>query len=177
MPQASVNHLIQIKFGNFKILFYDFKLYFTTQKNVEFFFKRILNKILNIFFYCTTVLLLRSIENNFRKDFFPCLVSYCQKTLFVSPFNSFRVFTNGPRDQGSIPGPVIRKTQNGTECDLAYTQHLRHESRVSGAIRGKNLCPLRHLGVLAIEKGAFESPWIMIGQYIYTYIYGPNRYL
>ena len=48
---------------------------------------------------------------------------------------------------------------------------IRYESRVSGAIQGKELrCPL-YLGVVAIEKGAFGWPSTTVDQHIYIYIY------
>ena len=42
-------------------------------------------------------------------------------------------------------------------------------SRESGAIQSKEYRLHLHLGVVAIEKGAFESPSTTVGQYIYIY--------
>ena len=47
------------------------------------------------------------------------------------------------------------------DASLLNTQY---GSRVSGAIQGKELRPLQHLGVVAIEKGAFVSPSTQAGQ-------------
>ena len=41
----------------------------------------------------------------------------------------------------------------------------------SGSILGKELCPLLHLGVVAIEKGAFGCQLYFTYIYIYIYIY------
>ena len=41
----------------------------------------------------------------------------------------------------------------------------------SGAIRGKELRPPLHLGVVAIEKGAFWSPSTAVANFTYIYIY------
>ena len=59
-----------------------------------------------------------------------------------------RVFANGPWDWGSIPGRVILKTQ---KMVLDATQHYKV------TMKGKVERPPRHLGVVAIEKGAFGS--------------------
>ena len=55
------------------------------------------------------------------------------------------MFTNGLGDWSSIPGQVIPKTQN----------------------QGMELSPPLHLGVVAIEKGAFGSPSTMIINFTY----------
>ena len=41
---------------------------------------------------------------------------------------------------------------------------IMYVSRVSGASQEKKLYPPLHLGVVAIEKGAFGSPLTMFGQ-------------
>ena len=77
-----------------------------------------------------------------------------------------RVFANGPGDLGSIPGRVIPKTQKMLlDATLLNTQQL------SGAIQGKELRPPLHLGVVAIEKGAFGSPSTAVANYNYYYYY------
>ena len=76
-----------------------------------------------------------------------------------------RVFANGLGDWGSIPDWVIPKTQKMV-LDSSLLNRLniiRYRSKVSGAIQGKELHHLLHLGVEAIEKGAFRSPLTMIG--------------
>ena len=63
--------------------------------------------------------------------------------------------TNGPRDLGYISGRVIPKTQK----------------------MGKKYRPPLHLGVVAIEKGAFGSPSTMFANFTYIYIYSPKLYI
>ena len=41
---------------------------------------------------------------------------------------------------------------------------IKYESRVSGAILGKEYHPLLYLSVVAIEKGVFRSPSTMVRQ-------------
>ena len=49
---------------------------------------------------------------------------------------------------------------------------IRYGSRVNEAIQKKMLCPPLHLGLVAIEKGAFESPSTTVANiYINIYIY------
>ena len=59
-----------------------------------------------------------------------------------------RVFANGQGVRDSIPGRVIRKTQNMV-LDVTI---IRYGSRVKEV---KELRPPRHLGGIANEKGAF----------------------
>ena len=67
------------------------------------------------------------------------------------------MFANDPGDQGSIPGQVIPKTQKMVlDAILLSTQH--YKVRIKGKVeqsQGKELCLSLHLGVVAIEKGAF----------------------
>ena len=57
-----------------------------------------------------------------------------------------RVFTDGPGDLGSIPGCIIPKTLKMVlDTSLLNTQHYK--------VRIKS--KVEHLGVVAIEKGAF----------------------
>ena len=70
------------------------------------------------------------------------------------------VFINGPGDQGSVLGWVILKTQKMVlDTSLLNTQH--YKVRIKGKVEksaGKSSAPPLHLGVVAIEKGAFGSP-------------------
>ena len=69
-----------------------------------------------------------------------------------------RVFANGAGDWGSIPGRVIPKTLNMVlDISLLNTQQykVRIKSKVKQS-RERSSAPL-HLGVVAIEKGAFWS--------------------
>ena len=69
------------------------------------------------------------------------------------------VFANGPGDLGSIPGRVIPKTlKMELDTTLLNTQHykVRFKGKVEQSWNG--VAPSLHLGVVAIEKGAFGSP-------------------
>ena len=76
----------------------------------------------------------------------------------------FRVIANGPGNRGSIPGRVIPKNQLTTPF-LTFN-NIRYESRVSGAIQGKERPP-PHFGVVAIEKGPFVLPSATVCQLTY----------
>ena len=79
-----------------------------------------------------------------------------------------RVFANGPGDQGSIPGRVIPKTQKMVlDAALHKTQHykVRIKSKVEQSREG--VAPPLHLGVVAIEKGAFGSPSTLVANFTY----------
>ena len=86
-----------------------------------------------------------------------------------------RVFANGPGDLGSIPGRVIRKILKMIlDASLLNTQ--QYKVRIEGKVeQSKERCsaPL-HLGVIAIEKGAFWSPstrtTYVCTMYIYKYV-------
>ena len=85
-----------------------------------------------------------------------------------------RVFGNGPGDRISIPGRVIPKTQTMVpDAALVNTQHykVRVKDKVeqSRELSSKHLH--RHLGVVAIEKGAFGSPSTKVADFTYLYIY------
>ena len=79
-----------------------------------------------------------------------------------------RVFANGPRDQGSIPGRVIPKTQKMV-VDAALLSTWHYKVRIKGNVEQSwewsSALPL-YLGVVAIEKGAFRSPSIKVNLYI-----------
>ena len=60
-----------------------------------------------------------------------------------------RVFANGPRDRGSIPGRLKK---------WYFTLIIRYVSRVNWSNPAERVAPPLHLGVVAIEKGAFGSP-------------------
>ena len=49
--------------------------------------------------------------------------------------------------------------------------NIRYVSRVKWSNPGKGSYPHLHLGVVAIEKGAFWSPLTTVTNYIYIYIY------
>ena len=85
-----------------------------------------------------------------------------------------RVFANDPGDPGSIPGRVIPKTLKMV-LDTSLISTQQYKVRIEGKVkqfweRGSAL-PL-HLGVVAIEKGAFWSPSTKVANFTYfTYIY------
>ena len=84
-----------------------------------------------------------------------------------------RVFANGPGDRGSIPGQVIPKTQKILlDAGLLNSQH--YKVRIKGKVeksREWNSTILLHLGVVAIEKGAFGSPSTQVANFtLLTYI-------
>ena len=70
-----------------------------------------------------------------------------------------RVSSNDPGHRGSIPGRVLLKTQIMIpDAALLNTQH--HKVKIKGKVeqsREWSNTPL-HFDVVAIEKGAFESP-------------------
>ena len=70
-----------------------------------------------------------------------------------------RVFANGLGDRGSIPGRVIPKIKKMViYVTLLSTQH--YKVRIKGKVKQfrerSSALPL-HIGVVAIEKGAFGS--------------------
>ena len=85
-----------------------------------------------------------------------------------------------PGDLGSIPGHVIQKTLKMVlDTSLLNTQQYKVLSRASGEIQWKKSHHPLHLGVVAIEKGAFSSPSTTVvnlyilasSECIYIYIY------
>ena len=75
---------------------------------------------------------------------------------------------------GSIPGRVIPKTlKMELDTTLLNTQHykVRFKGKVKQSREWISALSL-HLGVVAIEKGAFGSPSTMVANfYFYLYIY------
>ena len=81
-----------------------------------------------------------------------------------------RVFASDPGDLGSIPGRVIPKTQKILlDASLLNTSIIRYGSRVKWSNPGKGVAPSLHIGVVAIEKGAFESPSTKVIKFTYLY--------
>ena len=86
----------------------------------------------------------------------------------VDPIGSVsRVFTNDLGDLGLIPGWVIPKTQkmvlDATLLNVQYYQGL------IGAIKGKELHPPLHLGLVAFEKEAFGLPLTIVTNFYYYF--------
>ena len=78
-----------------------------------------------------------------------------------------RVFINSLGDLGSIPGRVIPKTLKMV-LDTSLLNTQQYKVCMKGKVeqsRGKEWRPPLHLGVVAIEKGAFWSPLITVTNY------------
>ena len=76
------------------------------------------------------------------------------------------VFANGPGDWGSIPSRVISETQKMVlDTSLFNTQH--YKVRVKWNNPWKVVVPPLHLGVVAIEKGAFGLPSTMVANFYF----------
>ena len=76
-----------------------------------------------------------------------------------------RVFANGSGDLGSISGRVIPKTQKMV-LDAPLLNTLKYKVRIKGKVeqsREMSSALPYVLGVVAIEKGAFESPSSTVG--------------
>ena len=74
-----------------------------------------------------------------------------------------RVFANGQGYQGSIPGRVIPKTQKMVlDATLLNTQH--YKVRIKGKVEQSREWSSA-LGVVAIEKEAFESPLTKVANF------------
>ena len=70
-----------------------------------------------------------------------------------------RVFVNGLEDRVSIPGRVIAKTQKMV-LDTTLLKTKRYKVMIKGKVelsKESSSAPL-HLGLVAIETGAFGSP-------------------
>ena len=77
-----------------------------------------------------------------------------------------RVFTNSPGDLGSIPRRVIPKTLKMVlDTSLFNTKQykVRIKGKVEQSMERSRTLPLQ-LSVVAIEKGAFESPYLDYGR-------------
>ena len=84
-----------------------------------------------------------------------------------------RVFANGPGNLDSIQGRAIPKTQKMVlDASLLNTQYykVRIKGKVEQSRERRSTLPL-HLGVVAIEKGAFGSPSTMVANFtLLTYM-------
>ena len=82
-----------------------------------------------------------------------------------------RVFANVPGDLGSIPGRVIPKNQKMVlDASLLNTRH--YKARIKRKVeqsRELRSAPPLHLGVVAVEKGAFGSPSTTVANFTYLY--------
>ena len=82
-----------------------------------------------------------------------------------------RLFANGPGKLGSVTGRVIPKTFKMV-LDTSLHKTRQYKVRIEGKVELSRY-PL-HLGVVAIEKGAFWSPSTTVANFTYP-IYQPLR--
>ena len=80
-----------------------------------------------------------------------------------------RVFANGPRDLGSIPGRVIPKTLKMV-LDTSLLNIWQYKVCIKGKVE-QSKERSSTLGVVAIEKGAIWLPLTTATNFIYIYIY------
>ena len=82
-----------------------------------------------------------------------------------------RVFTNGSGHRSSIPSRVIRNTQK-ILLHAAFLSIQHYKVRVKSKVeesREWSSAPSLHLGVVAVEKGAFGSPSIKVANFFKIY--------
>ena len=87
----------------------------------------------------------------------------------ISNMTHFQGYANGPGDLGLIPGCVIPKTLKMVlDTSLLNTQQYKVciKGKVEQFRERSSALPL-HLGVVAIEKGAFWSPSTMVANFTY----------
>ena len=80
-----------------------------------------------------------------------------------------RVFASGPGDLGRVIPKTLKMV---LDTSLLNTQ--QYKVRIKGKMdqsRGKSSALPLHLGVVAIEKGAFRSPSTTVPNFTYIYIY------
>ena len=83
-----------------------------------------------------------------------------------------RVFANDPGDLGSIPGRVIPKTLKMV-LDTSLLNTRQYKVRIKGKVEQfweRSSALSLHIGVAAIEKGAFWSPSTKVASFTYIYI-------
>ena len=81
-----------------------------------------------------------------------------------------RVLANGPGDLGSIPGRVIPKTLKMV-LDTSLLNTQKYKVRIKGKVEQskERSSAHMHLGVVAIEKGAFWSPSTTVASFTFNY--------
>ena len=111
-------------------------------------------------------------NNSIKHSFYQSITIQLHTVEWSNSYFSFvRVFANGPGDLGSIPGRVIPKTlKMELDTTLLNTQHykVRFKGKVEQSREWSSAPPL-HLGVVAIEKGAFGSPSTMVANFTLLY--------
>ena len=82
-----------------------------------------------------------------------------------------KVFANGPGDRGSILFRVIPKTLKMVlDTSLLNTQQYKVRLKDKVEQSRERRCSPVHLGVVAIEKGAFWSPPTRVTNFTFTYL-------
>ena len=107
---------------------------------------------------------------SYDDNHFPTGTSFCIYNRSIGL--TVRVFASGSRDRGSIPGRVIPKTQKILlGAGFLNTQHYKVwiKGKVKQPSERSSVLP-QHLGVVAIEKGAFGSPSTKDANFTYLYI-------
>ena len=79
------------------------------------------------------------------------------KTVWTTSSLYSWLFTNGPRDWGSIPGQVIPKTQKMVR-DAVLLSIQYYKVRIKGKVEQSREWSSALPSVVATEKGAFRSP-------------------
>ena len=126
-----------------------------------------------------TVRVIFSQSSDHNKSFF--LMNFIYIYIYINRDigPAVRVFANGPGDLGSIPGRVIPKTlKMELDTTLLNTQHykVRFKGKVEQSREWSSA--LLHLGVVAIEKGAFGSPSTMVANFtLLIYIHTHLKYI
>ena len=78
-----------------------------------------------------------------------------------------RVFANGLEDQGSIPGQVIPKIKK-IVLHISFLNTQDYKVCIKGKVeQSKERSNDLHLGVVAIEKGTFALPSIIVANNFY----------
>ena len=78
------------------------------------------------------------------------------------------MFANGLGDRGFILGRVIPKTQKMVlDVSLLNTQHYKVRINCKVEQSRKGVTPPLHIGVVAIEKGAFGSHSTKVANFTY----------
>ena len=79
-----------------------------------------------------------------------------------------RVFTNGPGELGSIPGRVKPNTSK-IVLDTSLLNTQQYKVRIKGTVEqsGERSYIPQHIGVVAIEKGAFWSLSTTVANFTY----------
>ena len=105
-----------------------------------------------------------------------CLPSIFSNLKKIKVFNRLiglvgRVFANDPGDLGSIPGRIIPKTLKMV-LDTSLLKTWKYKVCIKGKVEQfwerSSALPL-HVGIVAIEKGAFWSPSTKGDNFTYLY--------